>query len=130
MSDAIVKERGPKRGLSPIILNYSPQLFSQLFSRVQQRPDRTSVFAQYTVFVDDREGVQAKLKEAGIPTAVHYPVPLNQQPAYRRLCCPDCTPNAVRVVQRVMSLPMHPFLEDVNQDRVVRCLVKQAMQTR
>ena len=48
---------------------------------VTQRPDRTSVFAQYTVFVQNCEEVQERLKATGIPTAVHYPVPLHKQPA-------------------------------------------------
>jgi len=68
--------------------------------RIQQRPDRASVFAQYTVQVNDRATLQARLQAAGIPTAVHYPVPLNQQPAYAHLCCPDCTPAAARLAQR------------------------------
>jgi UDP-2-acetamido-2-deoxy-ribo-hexuluronate aminotransferase len=53
---------------------------------VAQRPDRTSVFAQYTVLVENREQVQEKLKAAGVPTAVHYPVPLHLQPAYKDHC--------------------------------------------
>jgi len=69
-------------------------------ARIQQRPDRASVFAQYTVQVNDRATLQARLQAAGIPTAVHYPVPLNQQPAYAHLCCPDCTPAAARLAQR------------------------------
>jgi len=68
--------------------------------RIQQRPDRASVFAQYTVQVNDRATLQARLQAAGIPTAVHYPVPYNQQPAYAHLCCPDCTPAAARLAQR------------------------------
>jgi UDP-2-acetamido-2-deoxy-ribo-hexuluronate aminotransferase len=91
--------------------------------RVQQRPDRTSVFAQYTVFVDDREAVQARLNASGIPTAVHYPVPLNEQPAYRHLCCPDCTPVASALARRVMSLPMGPDLDEGVQAEIVRQLV-------
>jgi UDP-2-acetamido-2-deoxy-ribo-hexuluronate aminotransferase len=78
--------------------------------RVQQRPDRTSVFAQYTVLVNEREALQKYLAEAGIPTAVHYPVPLNEQPAYKHLCCPDCTPVSSQVAQKVMSLPISPDL--------------------
>lgn len=77
---------------------------------VQQRSDRTSVYAQYTLFVDEREALQNKLKEAGVPTAVHYPVPLNTQPAYKHLCCPDCTPLAAEAAKRVMSLPIHSDL--------------------
>jgi len=90
--------------------------------RVQQRPDRTSVFAQYTVFVADREGVQAKLKAAGIPTAVHYPAPLNEQPAYRHLCCPDCTPVASEVAKQVLSLPMSADLRLLQQQTIIQTL--------
>jgi UDP-2-acetamido-2-deoxy-ribo-hexuluronate aminotransferase len=74
------------------------------------RPERTSVYAQYTVMVPNREALQKQLAEAGIPTAVHYPVPLNEQPAYKHLCCPDCTPVAQQLAKMVMSLPFHPDL--------------------
>jgi UDP-2-acetamido-2-deoxy-ribo-hexuluronate aminotransferase len=79
------------------------------------RPDRTSVYAQYTVMVPNREALQKRLAEAGIPTAVHYPVPLNEQPAYKHLCCPDCTPVAREMANRVMSLPMGA---DLNVDTI------------
>jgi UDP-2-acetamido-2-deoxy-ribo-hexuluronate aminotransferase len=74
--------------------------------RVHQRKDRTSVYAQYTVFTEDRELLQKRLIDQGIPTAVHYPLPLNEQPAYIHLCCPDCTPIASKTAKQVMSLPM------------------------
>ena len=90
---------------------------------VAQRPGRSSVFAQYTVFVDDRAAVQARLASQGIPTAVHYPKPIHQQPAYVALCCPDCCPESSRAAQRVMSLPMSPDLSHADQDRVVRALL-------
>lgn len=91
-------------------------------TRIQQRPDRTSVFAQYTVQIDDRAALQAKIQAAGIPTAVHYPVPLNQQPAYAHLCCPDCTPVAARLAQRVMSLPMSPDMTEAQQTRIITAI--------
>jgi UDP-2-acetamido-2-deoxy-ribo-hexuluronate aminotransferase len=86
------------------------------------KPDRTSVFAQYTILVDDREALQPKLTAAGIPTAVHYPIPLNEQPAYAHLCCPDCTPMARNIARQVMSLPMHPDLTEADQQRIVQAL--------
>jgi UDP-2-acetamido-2-deoxy-ribo-hexuluronate aminotransferase len=89
---------------------------------VHQRSDRTSVFAQYTLFVDERDALQIKLKEAGIPTAVHYPVPLNAQPAYKHLCCPDCTPLAANAAKRVMSLPIHSDLSCSQQLLIVSAL--------
>lgn len=88
--------------------------------RAQQRPDRTSVFAQYTIFTDERDVVQKRLNDAGIPTAVHYPVPLNEQPAYKHLCHPGCTPVAERVAKSVMSLPMGPDLASNDLDRIAR----------
>ena len=86
------------------------------------RADRDCVWAQYTVFVDDRAAVQAALKAQGIPTAVHYPKPVHHQPAYAALCCPDCCPGSVAASARVMSLPMSADLTHAQQDRVVDAL--------
>ncbi len=91
-------------------------------TRVHQRPDRTSVFAQYTVMLENREQAQVTLKEAGIPTAVHYPVPLNRQPAYQHLCCPDCSPVATAMAARVMSLPTGADLSESHQRRIAQTL--------
>jgi UDP-2-acetamido-2-deoxy-ribo-hexuluronate aminotransferase len=90
--------------------------------RVHQRSDRTSVFAQYTIFSAQRELLQKHLQDNGIPTAVHYPVPLNEQPAYQHHCCPDCTPLASEAAKRVMSLPMGPYLDEATQDLIVACV--------
>lgn len=83
-----------------------------------------SVYAQYTIQVDDREAVIAALASQGIPTAVHYPVPLNEQPAFAD--CPVRGDLAVsqRVSRRVVSLPMHPYLDQQDQDRVVRAVLE------
>ena len=86
------------------------------------KTDRTSVFAQYTILADDRDSLQAHLSQAGIPTAVHYPVPLNEQPAYAHLCCPDCTPVAQQIAKQVISLPMHPLLTPPDQGRIINAL--------
>ncbi|HTO44102.1 MAG TPA: DegT/DnrJ/EryC1/StrS family aminotransferase [Burkholderiales bacterium] len=90
--------------------------------QIKLRPDRTSVYAQYTVQCEDRDGVQKRMKDAGIPTAVHYPVPLHQQPAYAPLFAGQQFPAAERVAQRVISLPMHADLDQVSQDKIVRAL--------
>ena len=86
------------------------------------KPDRDCVWGQYTVFVDERSRVQTALKEAGIPTAVHYPKPLHHQVAYAAHCCPDCCPVSVDVASRVLSLPMSADLTEADQDRVVAAL--------
>ena len=85
-------------------------------------PDRDCVWGQYTVFVDERARVQAALKDAGIPTAVHYPKPLHHQVAYAAYCCPDCCPVSLDVAGRVLSLPMSADLTEADQDRVVAAL--------
>ena len=83
------------------------------------RPDRDCVWAQYTVFVENREVLQKQLAGQGLPTAIHYPVSLNRQPAYAHLCCPDCVPHSDWAAQRVMSLPMSADLGEEQMDRVV-----------
>ena len=102
-------------------------------STPQLAPGNTSVYAQYTVQVDQRAEVQVKLKEQGIPTAVHYPTLLCQQPALRCervLCSGGChSPLAQTASERVLSLPMHPWLSDDDQDRVVDALVTAVQQT-
>ena len=100
--------------------------YQQLLTGVEQvviRPDRDSVFAQFTVMVDDRAAVQDSLKTAGVPTAVHYPKPLHHQPAYAAHCCPGCCPVAARQSGRVLSLPMSADLTEADQDRVVHALL-------
>ena len=90
--------------------------------RLAVRADRDCVWAQYTVFVDDRVRVQAALQAQGIPAAEHYPKPLNRQPAYAALCCADCCPCADAAARRVLSLPMSADLIAADQDRIVEAL--------
>ena len=81
-----------------------------------------SAWAQYTVRVENREGVQEKLKAAGVPTAVHYPIPLNKQPAVADAVAELPVGDAVAEV--VLSLPMHPYLSESDQVTVVEALTK------
>lgn len=78
-----------------------------------------SAWAQYTIQVDNRDQLQTKLKEQGIPTAVHYPIPLNKQPAVAN---DALLPVGDTVAKMVMSLPMHPYLDIANQEKVVEQL--------
>lgn len=107
---------------------YNELLDEANIPRVQQRKDRTSVFAQYTLFTSERDELQKKLKNAGIPSAVHYPVPLNEQPAYQHLCCSDCTPIAAKTAQYVISLPMHPNLAHTMQESTTKTLSNYSIQ--
>jgi len=87
--------------------------------RIQQRPERSSVFAQYTLISNQRAEIQVKLGDIGIPTSIHYPLPINEQPAYQNLCCPDCTPVSSDLAKKVISLPMGPYLLSEHQAAVV-----------
>jgi UDP-2-acetamido-2-deoxy-ribo-hexuluronate aminotransferase len=81
-----------------------------------------SAWAQYTIQVPNREQVQEQLKQAGIPTAVHYPIPLNKQPAVADAGVQ--LPVGDAVAQQVLSLPMHPVLNEADQERIVATLVQ------
>jgi len=88
------------------------------------RPDRTSVHAQYTVKVPERAKLQPKLLEAGIPTAIHYPVPMHKQPAYAPLAARSALPVAEHLAERVMSLPMDADLNLSTQEFVAMAIAR------
>jgi len=77
-----------------------------------------STWAQYTLQVADRTRFQAGMKERGVPTAVHYPIPLSRQPAYAAYASAP-TPVSEALSGHVVSLPMHPYLAEAVQDRVI-----------
>lgn len=81
-----------------------------------------SAWAQYTVRVENRDQVQQQLKEAGIPTAVHYPIPLNKQPAVADACV--SLPVGDEMAGNVMSLPMHPYIEIDNQQYIISAIME------
>ncbi len=84
-----------------------------------------SVYAQYTLQVEGRESLIAALQAQGIPTAVHYPIPLHLQPAFANLGLGEgAFPVAEAAAKRVMSLPMYPDLSVADQDKVVAELMK------
>lgn len=99
--------------------------FAGRIETVRVKQDRTSVHAQYTVFVDERDAFQKTLGEAGIPTAVHYPIPITAQPAYAHLSNDDF-PVSDRIARRVISLPMSPYLTASDQDRVIDAVLAAA----
>jgi dTDP-4-amino-4,6-dideoxygalactose transaminase len=83
----------------------------------------TSAWAQYTVQVDHRDEVAAHMAGAGVPTAVYYPRPLHHQPAYAGFpTAPGGLPAAEAVARRVLSLPVHPYLTEEAQARVIEAL--------
>ena len=84
-----------------------------------------SVWAQYTIQVDDRARLQADLKDENIPTAVYYPIPLGRQRAYEHFPSVP-TPVSDALSKTVVSLPMHPYLDEATQDRIVAVVLKSA----
>jgi UDP-2-acetamido-2-deoxy-ribo-hexuluronate aminotransferase len=86
---------------------------------IMVKPDRTSVFAQFTVLVANRGEVQDRLKSSGIPTAIHYPIPMHRQPAFASWCCPECCPNSIEAAISVLSLPMSADLNEAEMARVI-----------
>jgi dTDP-4-amino-4,6-dideoxygalactose transaminase len=82
-----------------------------------------SVWAQYTLQVDDRAKLQADLKDQNIPTAVYYPIPLGRQRAYAHFPSVP-TPVSDGLSAKVVSLPMHPYLDEATQDRIAAAVLK------
>ncbi len=85
------------------------------------------VYAQYTLRVADRDSLAKQLADNGIPTAVHYPVTLDQQPALASCCrVSGELNNAHKIAEEVISLPMHPYLSDDDQ-RTIANAVREAV---
>lgn len=104
------------------------EIYNQLFNQAgvhttpYLEPYNTSAWAQYTIQVDNRAEIQKELQEQGIPTAVHYPIPLNKQPAVADINV--WLPVGDAIAERVMSLPMHPYLSLDAQEKIVTALLK------
>jgi UDP-2-acetamido-2-deoxy-ribo-hexuluronate aminotransferase len=85
----------------------------------------TSVYAQYTIEVDARDEFQEQMKRLGIPTAVHYPEALHLQPAFVHLGLRKGNfPVAEAVANRVVSLPMHPYLTEDDMIRIAKAVTE------
>ena len=81
-----------------------------------------SVWAQYTIETADRDGLVAHMKEAQIPTAVYYPIPIHKQGVYSGYPAPGGLPVTEAKALTVMSLPMHPYLTPDHQDQVIAAI--------
>jgi UDP-2-acetamido-2-deoxy-ribo-hexuluronate aminotransferase len=105
-------------------------LLRDVMATPQVQPDRTCVWAQYTVEVEDRDAVQRVMTEQGIPTAVHYPEALHLQPVFAALGLPEGSyPRAEKAARRVISLPMHPYLTPPAIEQVANSLKTALAQT-
>jgi dTDP-4-amino-4,6-dideoxygalactose transaminase len=107
---------------SSVAQNYS-NLLSDAFTVPVLSHGNTSAWAQYTLKLNNREAVQNKLKAAGIPSVVYYPIPLSKQLGYQHY--PQVSKGvgvSERLSEKVLSLPMHPYLDSENQHRVISVL--------
>lgn len=99
------------------------QLLADLpVQRLAVRGDRDCVWAQFTLQLTDRPSIQQALQEKGVPTAIHYPKPLNRQPAYAHFAPDQSFPHSDLASTSVMSLPMSADLTEAQQDFVVNAL--------
>ena len=99
--------------------------YSEGLSDVVQTPrisnEATSAWAVYTVATEHRDNIAAGLRAKGISTAIYYPLPLHQQTAYKHFPRANSSglPRAERLAQTVLSLPMHPYLDQADQNRII-----------
>ncbi|MBS2034775.1 DegT/DnrJ/EryC1/StrS family aminotransferase [bacterium] len=99
------------RARQEVASGYSKRL-AQAFKVPYVPEGAVSAWAQYSIVVDNRADLQASLKAAGIPTNVYYPKPLHQQTAYQSLGYQSGSfPVSERIAETILSLPMHPYLE-------------------
>jgi UDP-2-acetamido-2-deoxy-ribo-hexuluronate aminotransferase len=89
---------------------------------IEVKADRTSVYAQYTVRTPERARIQEQLKAKGIPTAVHYPLSVHQQPAYAAQCAGLSFPACERLAREVLSLPMSADLSEKDQEMIAAAI--------
>jgi UDP-2-acetamido-2-deoxy-ribo-hexuluronate aminotransferase len=87
-------------------------------------PGNTHVYAQYTIRVKNRDELGSKLKDAGVPSAVYYPKCLHEQPVFAGTSAWGDLPESEQASREVISLPMHPYLSEADQDKVVEAVKK------
>ena len=84
-------------------------------------PGYRSAWAQYSILSDKRDAIAAALMQEGVPTAIYYPIPMHLQAAYREHGEGEGScPVSERLAKRVLSLPMHPYLDDATIERIAK----------
>lgn len=103
---------------------YSDALRGHVASVPYIKDGYVSTWAQYTIEHDNRDALAKHLKEKGIPSAVYYPISLHQQPAYKHFPTgPQGMAVTTEKTGRVISLPMHPYLSEADQDAIIAAVV-------
>lgn len=95
-------------------------LLSKRIKKQKIHSYNTSVYAQYTIEVGNREMIQSELAKRNIPTAIHYPLSMTEQPILKKLYNYAMSfPRTESASKRVLSLPMHPYLTEIDQTYIV-----------
>ena len=89
-------------------------------------PDREHVYHQFVVLAPERDRFRERLSERGVPTLVHYPLPIHRQPAYTAISAPVPLPSAEMLSEKVVSLPVFPELSDAEVEHVAASAVTAA----
>lgn len=92
--------------------------------------DQTCVWAQFTMEVDNRDQFQKLMQERGIPTSVHYPLPMNKQPVYQAEFGHLIFEHTDNAAARVVSIPMHPYLTDLEAETIAKTVLECVGQTK
>ena len=101
-----------------------PSISDLDMKHVVVRPNRSSVYAQYTLIVKDRHAFQSKLEKAEIPCAIYYPIPLNEQDPYKGHSGSSCTPISHKISKQVISLPFSSDLTLRDQKTIIKNILK------
>ena len=103
--------------------DYYTQQLKNLVETPVVLPFNHSVYAQYNFLTNNRDAIQKKLMENRVPTAIYYPKPLHLQPAYSGLGYQkDSFPITEKVCERIIAIPMHPFLSQEEQDLIIQLI--------
>jgi dTDP-4-amino-4,6-dideoxygalactose transaminase len=102
---------------------YAAGLAGHVLSTPKVIEGGVSTWAQYSIEHADRDGLAAALRRQGVPTAVYYPIPMHQQGPYKDFPQPGGLPVTEAKAQTVISLPMHPYLSQSDQDRIIAAIV-------
>ena len=105
------------------------QRYTSALDRMVETPkideNVSSAWAQYTICIDSRDTIQGKLKDASIPSVIYYPNPLSQQSGYKHYPCVSTgVSRSEQLSKRVLSLPMHPYLSEREQTRIINELTR------
>jgi UDP-2-acetamido-2-deoxy-ribo-hexuluronate aminotransferase len=100
-------------------------ILSKKVKVINVAPERTCVYAQYTIEVENRDQFAVALHEHGIPTSVHYPLSLNKQPVYKSLGYHnESFAHSDHAASHVISLPMHPYLSELEVETIAKTVLK------